>query len=86
MVPPEKEDRRPQKAPEDLSIVGGDDPDFILPTGGRPLVCAIPVLRGMLPQCRSADPAEVNHSGRDRAREPASGLMKRAGSNPGTAA
>lgn len=59
MVSPENEDKRPSEEYGHFSAVGGDDPDFAIPTSSRPLVCAIPVLRGILPQCRSTGPAEV---------------------------
>lgn len=59
MISPENEHKRPKGEPIPGSAVGGDDPDFVIPTDSRPLVCAIPVLRGVLPQCRSAGSAEV---------------------------
>ncbi|MDO5492729.1 MAG: hypothetical protein Q4F53_03850 [Nesterenkonia sp.] len=39
---------------EELAF-GGDDPDFFMKPSGAPrppLVCSVPALRGLLPQCR----------------------------------
>ncbi len=35
-----------------LQFVGGDDPDFSPPTNSLPVVCTIPGLKSVLPQCR----------------------------------
>lgn len=59
MRSPENDDQLPGRVFEHPMAVGGDDPDFVLPTNSQPLVCAVPILRGMLPQCRSADSAQV---------------------------
>lgn len=32
--------------------VGGADPDFLVPESSEPAICAIPMLRKMLPQCK----------------------------------
>lgn len=42
------------KAAEEF-VVGSEDPDFVLRPAGtpqRPFVCYVPVIGGMLPQCR----------------------------------
>lgn len=58
MVPAKNDDGRPAERHEQ-SPVGGDDPDFVIPPGSRPVLCAIPGLRSVLPQCRRAETAQV---------------------------
>lgn len=35
-----------------LEIVGGDDPDFARLAEPAPLLCSVPGLKSLLPQCR----------------------------------